>query len=1326
MATTLDPNHKSNANRRKYVDFDEFIDYQVNKTRAGIKSADLLTAVVTVALVLCGYVLAFALLDQWVIEGGFGALPRLVMLIAVVAFAATWMTWKVVLPYMRRITTLYAAKEIEQSQPELKSNLLTLMDLKRAGRRVSPHITTAMEKRAAVSLSHMDVDQAVDRRPLMRMSYALLAIVVAICLYTVFSPKSISASLMRALLPLSDRAVATRTRIDAVDPGDAEVLARSQLEVTVDLSGEIPDEVTLLYTTADHSLVDEPLAMRDTGEGLNRFRGVLTGPNGRGLLQDLKYTVVAGDARSKTYSVQVTKAPYATVDEILYEYPGYMNLAPRTQSGGEIDAWEGTHVTIRATANMPVTSATLLLSDTEDTTLKAEELPMTLVDSTHLEARIQLKFRSDGTYAHFYRIQLQSDDGQTDPVPRLYSVSIRRDLPPKIELLHPTGDVEMPANGVLPFAYKASDPDFMLRKIEQRFSIDDELLPTRTRTLYASPPERSRTDGTGEIDLRDFDLVPGDVLTFWLTAWDNMEPLGTKSGNSTATPSINIIIVAPRPDEEIQQQFEKEQAQAEQRLDEARQAEEQRSGADDDAADPGEPTETTDQGDEASETEATDAVDGDPSEESREPEETGASETSDEPREGDPQSSEEGDPQDGERKSDPQAEGDDPAETEPSDAGEGRQDSDERAQRGAREGEREDASGERGSRDGQRQSSEREPGDAAADDEALKKLFEEYEDEIEKQREEPQDSRDDGPKGSQPDGSENGDDNSPANEQSEGSREESGGDDPSSERNPGDSSRAERSEKPGAESADETGMNETPGSETGNPDGTEPMSEPSTSPDGTGTNTDSRRSDSPEGDSGGTNERKDGASPDQKPSNDAQDTPGKGQDRPSDGDKPGDPKPGEADGPGETEPGRDPGSDPKPTDMPGDGEPNKDPATQPSEEPTPAERGDKPADTGGSEQPEGADPPPMTEPGDSQKPGDRGSSPGDDENPQRPSSKTGGQPNGPDDSKPGGGREDGQRSEQPASGEKGSSQQASEGTKGGQKPGPGDATQKPGSQTDAEGSERGRPGDKPGKGSSSKSGGDKPGGEGEGSTSEASDGSDMPGEGSGSEGAKPGDGKGGEGKGGEGDSGEGSEGSPGEGSDGSEGGEGSGTGDSGSEGSSPGGSDAPGTQPGDGQAAKGASTGSGGTGGKSAPEGAGNGPTGDLTPEEADLRDKRRATELVLERLQDELERGEVSPELLDELGWSEDNLRSFMQRLENRLADTGNDDSPEARARRRQFETLLRGVDFSSESTSREAGDGPRAREGGFNVQRRPAPSEFQADEEAFKKRLSRETRKK
>ena len=104
-----------------------------------------------------------------------------------------------------------------------------------------------------------------------------------------------------------------------------------------------------------------------------------------------------------------------------------------------------------------------------------------------------------------------------------------------------------------------------------------------------------------------------------------------------------------------------------------------------------------------------------------------------------------------------------------------------------------------------------------------------------------------------------------------------------------------------------------------------------------------------------------------------------------------------------------------------------------------------------------------------------------------------------------------------------------------------------------------------------------------------------------------------------------------------------------------------------------------------------------------------------------------VSPDLLRDLGWTEDNLREFMERLDRRLSDTGEDQSPEAQARRRQFTEILRGIDYSSEGRQQtaEAGDRPAATGSGVSP-RLTAPTEFRRVEESFRQKLSRQTREK
>ena len=98
-------------------------------------------------------------------------------------------------PLLRRVHPLYAARIIEKSDPNLKSNLVNFVDVRQATVESSRRwCSRSMEKRAAVERLHIDVEEAVDRRPLLRIAYALLVVVVGCALYIIFSPKDPFAS----------------------------------------------------------------------------------------------------------------------------------------------------------------------------------------------------------------------------------------------------------------------------------------------------------------------------------------------------------------------------------------------------------------------------------------------------------------------------------------------------------------------------------------------------------------------------------------------------------------------------------------------------------------------------------------------------------------------------------------------------------------------------------------------------------------------------------------------------------------------------------------------------------------------------------------------------------------------------------------------------------------------------------------------------------------------------------------------------------------------------------------------------------------------------
>ena len=395
-------------------------------------------------------------------------------------------------------------------------------------------------------------------------------VVVLSCLYTVFSPKKIWPSIKRALFPASNVSVATRTQFLNVEPGDAELLAGTQMNVTVDLQGEVPEWVALFYTTADHGLTNERVELRQSEEDFPRYRGVVTGENGRGILQDLTYHIVAGDAKTHDYKVRVNQPPSATVDEIHYVYPKYMNFESKTQQDGHIDAWEGTKIRIVATTNMLIRprSAKILFFDSDNAVVESDEVEMVVTNGITLHSKKEwtATIRSDGTFPRFYQIECENTKGEADPEPTLYSITIRPDKRPDVVLLDPTSDLTMPANGIVPLMIQASDPDFMLRYVTLKIEKDGQTQIHPSVVIFDGL--QKSLDTTFDFHLEPLQLIDGDTITFWIEARDNKQPVYNRRNTS---PKLNITIVDHVPTKEVLAQLEQDKQHQQEKLAELRQ-----------------------------------------------------------------------------------------------------------------------------------------------------------------------------------------------------------------------------------------------------------------------------------------------------------------------------------------------------------------------------------------------------------------------------------------------------------------------------------------------------------------------------------------------------------------------------------------------------------------------------------------------------------------------------------------------------------------------------------------------------------------------------------
>ena len=199
----------------KLLDYKEFIEHQIARTRSRIKYTDFVTSCL---MLLAG--VALVLLLEVVLDHALG-LPivvRQVVLAIGLTSAFGFMLYKIVLPLLLSINSVYAAKTIEGADPAIKNSLINYLELRRQQGPVSKNVMAALEARAVNDLTHVEVDQVVNQQRAMQTAYALCGIVVAFCLYAAFTPKSILDSTKRAFL--ADVVRPTNTKLVNIKPGD--------------------------------------------------------------------------------------------------------------------------------------------------------------------------------------------------------------------------------------------------------------------------------------------------------------------------------------------------------------------------------------------------------------------------------------------------------------------------------------------------------------------------------------------------------------------------------------------------------------------------------------------------------------------------------------------------------------------------------------------------------------------------------------------------------------------------------------------------------------------------------------------------------------------------------------------------------------------------------------------------------------------------------------------------------------------------------------------------------------------------------------------------
>ncbi|MFQ6091115.1 MAG: DUF4175 family protein [bacterium] len=461
--------------------------------------------------------------------------------------------WYTIRPLLRTPSIQQLALRLEERFPQLQDRLIGTLQL--WGKHESNPEGYSLEMIEVAALESENLSQPLNfkevvdvRRCWKAGRYVLGLLTVGLLLLLVF-PATFHSSLTRVAHPLTDFPKPQRTFI-AVSPGDTQTVSEEDVVISVQVMGEIPEEVVLhTVEVGDENWKTYPCEK----ESDRKYTYVL-----QRIKRSLSYSVEAGDAESAVHTIAVIDRPMVRRLKLRYTFPPYTRLSARDEEDniGDVRAIVGTSVQIEILANKTLDSARVVMGAgaTVDGKVRGRE------------ARATFVVRQDGKY----HIELTDKSGLKNKDPIEYRIITNSDEYPLVRIIQPGTDTELTEDMLLPLAINATD-DFGFSRLKLVCRVGEEgNLEEQTIPL----PKVAGAEMTAEYvwDLSNLDLLPEDVVFYHVEVYDNDTVSGPKRSKSRTFmvrfPSIYEIYA------EVEQSQEEQMVDLKQMLRESRELKE--------------------------------------------------------------------------------------------------------------------------------------------------------------------------------------------------------------------------------------------------------------------------------------------------------------------------------------------------------------------------------------------------------------------------------------------------------------------------------------------------------------------------------------------------------------------------------------------------------------------------------------------------------------------------------------------------------------------------------------------------------------------------------
>ena len=446
---------------------------------------------------------------------------RIFLWFAVIALVARFLFW----PLARKVTDEQAALYLEENEPSLEAAVLSALEAGSGKTNTSEALERGLVDNALDRARKVDYGRGIEQKGLYRASGALAAAAFATLALVLLGPVQLRHGASALLFPTQDAGTVNPYSI-VVEPGDVTIARGSDQLVAVQLVGFENDEVRIFFKSESSDVFDQLSMLPEVFDELSMLPDQVEGFELLllGLDENTEYFVESAGIRSATYRIEVADLPYVDRLELEYHFPSYTGLAVRTvEGGGDIAALEGTEVVVKVFPTMLTPGGRLLVNGE----------PAELSDAGDGTWLGTLEVVREG----YYEIELARTDSDLVSASPQYTIDVLTDQPPSVSFSKPGRDTR--ASPIEEWFLEAkADDDFGISELLLIYSTNGEA--EDTIVLYDSRPAPEVTAGH-TLYLEEFELEPGDLVSYYAQAQDNNRSTGAR----TVTSAMYFVQIRP-------------------------------------------------------------------------------------------------------------------------------------------------------------------------------------------------------------------------------------------------------------------------------------------------------------------------------------------------------------------------------------------------------------------------------------------------------------------------------------------------------------------------------------------------------------------------------------------------------------------------------------------------------------------------------------------------------------------------------------------------------------------------------------------------------------